>query len=539
MATTPPPFIPPPTAPAPSALTLPGTAAPPVMSPDILGEIDRAHASLSPPAKDAIDQAHGLMGLTPPGGATPAPTRSPLAAPDMSTLPARPLPSLPIPSENQMNLDRMRRQGSGISQLPAFARIPLSIVDAIGRGLVPGIEMGIPGTSGHHDVLVNQQRGAVKDEQTASQDAAREAQEEAQTGLAGAQTEEAKARTAGLPATQSAAIAHTTAQTGHENAETEALKNPKPDKTGTVHEDADGNMWVVHPDGSANAVAPQGGQQLKGKTAEEKTGTVHEDGDGNMFIVKGDGTATPVTSKGQQLRGKTSDKVASPEQQFLDEYKAKNPGSSIADAEKAFKAITPPEKPPNPESERAALDREATHYAGPHQKAVDAANAQLEKIDEASSMIGSNNAEAQALGIPKVLTALVSGQGSGVRITQAELNQIAHARGIQGDFQGFLNKLSSGKSLTTDQQRQLAQVLSDAKVKISQKQAIANDALDRINSAKGREEMAGIDKDARKKLADMESGKSDAADPHLKAYADQYFGGDVKKAQDAIAQQKK
>lgn len=155
----------------------------------------------------------------------------------------------------------------------------------------------------------------------------------------------------------------------------------------------------------------------------------------------------------------------------------------------------------------AGLDRETARMAKPYEKANDTASAQLDKIDDARNMI-SGNAEAQALGIPKVLTALVGGQGTGVRITTPELNAIATARGWTGDLQGTLNSISGKGKLTSTQQGQLKQILDDVKTRITQKRQIANDALDKINDASGRDDVIAADKEARQRLTDLESGKA-------------------------------
>jgi hypothetical protein len=160
-------------------------------------------------------------------------------------------------------------------------------------------------------------------------------------------------------------------------------------------------------------------------------------------------------------------------------------------------------KPPqvNVNANANLLDRESARFAKPHEKAVTDANVQLEKINDARAMIN-GGAEAQALGVPKVLTALVGGAGSGIRVTQPELNAIAKARGIGGDVEGFIRKVSGGGALTPEQQRQLTGLLDDVAARIRQKQSIANDALDRINSAGSREEIVAIDKQARQKLGE-------------------------------------
>jgi hypothetical protein len=163
------------------------------------------------------------------------------------------------------------------------------------------------------------------------------------------------------------------------------------------------------------------------------------------------------------------------------------------------------EKPPtvNVNAGQNEADKQAARLGKPYEAMNTAATSQLDKIDEAMSMIH-GNAEAQALGIPKTMTALVSGQGSGVRITQPELNMIARARGIQGDFEGWANKLSGKGTLTTTQQQQLEGVLADAKQRILLKQQIANQTLDAINGASSRDQIVEADKSARKAFSQLE-----------------------------------
>lgn len=151
------------------------------------------------------------------------------------------------------------------------------------------------------------------------------------------------------------------------------------------------------------------------------------------------------------------------------------------------------------------LDREATRMAKPYEKGVADANAQLEKIADAKTMIN-GSAEAQALGVPKVLTALVSGQGSGVRITLPELNAIAKARGLSGDIEGTLRSWSGAGKLTPTQQQQLSGILDDVQQRILAKQAIHSEALDRINGGASRADVIKADKEARQKINNLEKG---------------------------------
>jgi len=176
------------------------------------------------------------------------------------------------------------------------------------------------------------------------------------------------------------------------------------------------------------------------------------------------------------------------------------------------------EKPPvfNANAGLITLDRESARLAKPYEKGISDANAQLDKIADARTMIN-GSAEAQALGVPKVLTALVSGAGSGVRITQPELNAIAKARGIAGDVQGTLQSWAGKGKLTPEQQKQLTGILDDVHARILQKQSIHNETLDRINGAASREEIINADKEARQKLSALEQGQHSAGGQMMRA----------------------
>lgn len=175
------------------------------------------------------------------------------------------------------------------------------------------------------------------------------------------------------------------------------------------------------------------------------------------------------------------------------------------------------EKPPvvNVNAATSALDRETARFAKPYEKAVADANTQLDKIADARAMIN-GSAEAQALGVPKVLTALVSGAGSGVRITQPELNAIAKARGLSGDVEGTINSWAGQGKLTATQKQQLTGILDDVKARILAKQQIHNEALDRINGAPDRNTVLQTEKDVRKRLSDLEQGGGGAKEGDTK-----------------------
>jgi hypothetical protein len=338
-----------------------------------------------------------------------------------------------------------------------------TVADVIASGVFPNFGTFIPGTSAHHNMLVNQARNNVNQEQKTATEEANRQHLGAENGLTEANTEKTQAETAALPGEQSDKHSLTQAQISNLNSEVDS-RNPDKE-TSSVHVLPNGKVISVHSD-------PKTGKS----TAE--------------VVYEGEpGTSPKVVSL--EVGGK-------PHQVIVDE----KTGQQIKDLGPTG------EKPPtvNVNTSNSLADREIKQFGEPHQKAVDASSAQLEKIDDAKKLI-TGNASGQALGIPKLLTALVSGQGSGVRITQAELNMIGHARGIQGDVEGFFKKLSGQGQLSAIQQQQYSQILDDVKARVLQKIAIHNKALDAISDPAGsRESRIAADTAARKALSDMESG---------------------------------
>jgi hypothetical protein len=361
---------------------------------------------------------------------------------------------------------------SGIAQIKnPFARVGLQIADAIGGGLFPGIEQRLPGTEGHHDVLVRQAQRNVANDEAAAANEAKNSELAAQV-----REDDAKAQALANPQDEFTPIPTSTGYVGVSRKTGEAQPI-------TVNgQQAQPVEKTVQPHFTVNPVTGE----VIGIHTDPKTGQMHAE-----LVYKGD-PKIPTSIANLQVGGKPHSVIVNSQT-----------GETIKDLGES--GIKPPTV--NVNAGTAALDREGGRFAKNWDGVSKAAGDQLEKINEAQSMIN-GNAESQALGIPKVLTALVSGMGTGVRITQAELNQLAHARGLQGDFEGTLRKLSGKGQLSQQQQTELNGVLEDVKEVIAQKQQIANDALDGINFAKSRDEIIQADKGARQKLQDMQSGKS-------------------------------
>lgn len=182
-------------------MTTPSPLRPPLAQPGAIGistsgnpivdEIDQAHAALSPQAKQAIEGAHGMLGLSPQSTAAGVEKAAPALAPAPSLTPAAAAPllapsmgspatapgtglmpdadSLAVPQgkpqmPEQSELSRLRSTGSGISQIHnPLLRGGATVLDALGQ-FFPRISQAIPGTTAHHQMLEGEaQRGATEE----------------------------------------------------------------------------------------------------------------------------------------------------------------------------------------------------------------------------------------------------------------------------------------------------------------------------------------------------------------------------------------
>ncbi len=224
-------------------------------------------------------------------------------------------------------------------------------------------------------------------------------------------------------------------------------------------------------------------------------------------------------------------------QQYLKDNKLPdNFQNRLAARAKIAAAVQPPQRI-NPDTadlaKNAALDREVQNFSKDHRKSLTDAQAQLDKIAEAKQMV-TGNAEAQKLSIPKVLTAVISGPGSGVRITKSEQDNIAHALGISGSLEGWIKEQGRQGALPAEAQRQLTQVLDAVAERLQQKASIANEAIDSMGNAGSREEIIAADKKARDRVRQMETAKTQGGggtapivqqSPSTKAYRYSLDGG--------------
>jgi hypothetical protein len=103
---------------------------------------------------------------------------------------------------------------------------------------------------------------------------------------------------------------------------------------------------------------------------------------------------------------------------------------------------------------RMLVDRLASRLGKPYQTESDQARAKFDRIDLTARNVDAGYA-GQGLAIPELLTSLVSGQGTGVRVTEPELNAILESHGIRQDAESWFNSLAGKGKLTDEDKRQI------------------------------------------------------------------------------------
>lgn len=447
------------------------------MSPEAQAAVRMANPSLPSTQATAAAQAPSVI---PPGMLLPHPDAGP--PPGNITMPSSP-PSLTPSAQpgiiaprgtiegDENERGRLLSTGSGISQigskiensrlgeshpflgklLGGLAQGAATVGDIGLSAVAPEIAINTPGTEYHHDALLNHASRALTQDTTNAQKEAQASEETATAGKTEAETPEVAPNAESTRNLQGAEVGHVEAETG-------AIKNPALE----VHDTEQGPLLINRQTGVAQHVSLDG---------------------------------QPV---GPKLNLKESQPVMGPDNK-PHTYMLDDKGNKIVDLGVHY------ERPQNVNVNAgdAAVDRLASRLSKPYQTAYDKSSAQLDNVDKTLRSIASGY-KGQALALPETLTSLVSGQGTGVRVTMPELQMVGQHNGVKGDVESFFNRISGEGSMTDEDKKQLSGILTEMRGILQDKVAIHSGALDAINGAESREEIQQADKIARKQLTEYE-----------------------------------
>lgn len=426
----------------------------------------------SPPPTDTQDLSLPRASA---GGTAVPPTAPP--APELPLSHPTALPRVNVPSANEQRLSDLQAHGSGISNIHnpvgrTFARIG----DILAGTFAPRAEMLIPGTEGNYAMHLARANSAVKGEQEG-------AENEARTHLQRAQAEnqeaEAQSRLHPQPKEEMEGKTVTTDegifQWNPQTHRYDVKVGGAPEKAEAAGKTITTDQGIMQWNPETNRYDIEAGQ-----APGAKGGSVHQLDDGTFIIAHPDGSATPVTVNGQPAKGKTTVARESPEQQFIDEFRSKNPKASIADAEKAFKAIQPPERPPQTmmlvPGENGAMTAQVVRpgqTVAPGSVTPQGASSANVKTQEQTAAEQKAKADAQkeyqlaqqlvknptptndvAL-VMRYIGATKPDSLGKLRLNQNEINLVLGTRSLFGDIEALAEKVRNGQKLTPKQRQDM------------------------------------------------------------------------------------
>lgn len=139
----------------------------------------------------------------------------------------------------------------------------------------------------------------------------------------------------------------------------------------------------------------------------------------------------------------------------------------------------------------------------------------LERLDRVEQAINQKSAQADALIAPELLTVMAGGQGSGLRMNEAEISRIVGGRSKLEDLKAVLNKwdprTGGGLSVTDEQRQQMHELLKAVREKTEAKQHAFDEAQQDLIHAADVESHRRITAELKKKLSAIDSGGAQGA----------------------------
>lgn len=155
---------------------------------------------------------------------------------------------------------------------------------------------------------------------------------------------------------------------------------------------------------------------------------------------------------------------------------------------------------------KEATDKQVAHDYDTQLKRLDAdrklVEPKLAEFANLESAMNQNDAAGDALIAPMLLKALVA--GGGVRITQAEINQVTHGRSTAGDVQAWATRKVNGKSISDEQRRQLRAFAQILRSKVDAKSQLLIEAEPALAAAETVAEQQKVMSDLHRSMAALD-----------------------------------
>lgn len=194
--------------------------------------------------------------------------------------------------------------------------------------------------------------------------------------------------------------------------------------------------------------------------------------------------------------------TGTPEQQFLDDFKKQHPNAAPEEGIRAYAAAS--QKPERPQNGDARADRSYQY----NQNRLDKVRAPIDQLatrfSRLTDTLNQQSPQADALIAPELMTVMAGGQGSGLRINEAEINRITGGRSgwenLRGAVQHWATDPTAARSITPEQDKQIRSLIQLVGQKITAKQQIIDASQEELLNADDPESHRRIVAEAHRKL---------------------------------------
>jgi len=133
-----------------------------------------------------------------------------------------------------------------------------------------------------------------------------------------------------------------------------------------------------------------------------------------------------------------------------------------------------------------------------------------QRVGRLNDTLNQQSPQADALVAPELLSIMSGGQGSGLRMNEAEISRIVGGRSawesLKANIQHWATDPDKARSITADQDKQIRALVGTVQSKLVAKQKIMDDAEESLLASNDPKEHRQIVADARKKLDAIDAG---------------------------------
>ncbi len=431
-------------------------------------------------------------GMKPSGPNLPPPTAE-IPPPDVNGPP----PVMPSPSNttrspvnpvspegrqaaDQEELQRLESTGSGVSQLrqkhPILGTIA-TIGDVALGSMFPRVASLVPGTTVHHNALVGQAEGRL---------AGDIGQEKAE-----AANKEAAARTNLLNEQASVAANPKEGLTAEDQAFSQLIGSVNP-KTGKPYTALEAFQEV----NNAKQLAAPGNRPVGDASAKQYNDSILRELNVNPKTAQKaippeyQVMPTDTDAEAKEKLSRAKDLVGGATGQQKIEVSTGNQGNARSDRSYAL------------QSKRLDDTRKPVEQI-------------QQRIGRLNDTLAQRNPQADALVAPELLSIMSGGQGSGLRMNEAEISRIVGGRSVWENLKAKIQHWSTNpedaRSITPDQDKQIRGLVKMVQDKLTAKQKILDDADEALLGSDDVKQHRAIVSDAKKKLDAIDAGTVEQA----------------------------